>query len=260
MPGSRRVVLLVLLTLPAALLAACSSSGGGGGAGVPSGMPTDAAGLGTMLQNAVSKITSAHIALDITLAGQSLTGSGDETLANGRLTGLDLTENLPNGGGTIRVIMADGKTYAKLPPAYNSTDKPYLLVSDTSSNQVIRQLSASLDSALSSASLGSVSIFTQAAKSIDIEGTETVDGVQTVHYSIVVDVAKLPDSLPGKSDLTQSGIDTLPLELYVDPTGRPVQVTEAFTVQGQKVSTKSTVSDYNKPVTITAPPPDQVGN
>jgi hypothetical protein len=243
-----------------ALLTACSSSGGGGGANVPAGMPTDAAGLGTLLRTAVSKITSAHIALDITLAGQTLTGNGDETLASGQLTGLDLTENLPNGGGVIQVIMVDGKTYAKLPPTMNSSDKPYLLVSDSSSNAIVRQLSASLDSALSSASLGSVSTFTHAAKSVAVKGSETVNGVQTVHYSIVVDVTKLPDSLPGKSELIQSGINTLPLELYVDPAGRPVEVTEQFTAQGQKVSTKSTVSDYNKPVTITAPPADQVGN
>jgi hypothetical protein len=223
-------------------------------------MPTDANGLGTMLQNAVNKISSAHITLDITLAGQQLTGSGNEKLANGRLTALDLSENLPAGGGTIRLIMVGGKTYAKLPPALNAGSKPYLLVSKSSSNQIVRQLAGSLDSALSAASLGSVSTFTHAAKSVQPKGTTTINGVQATHYSIVVDVAKLPASLPGKSELTQSGIGTLPIELWVDSAGRPVQLTEAFSVQGQKVATKATVSDYNKPVTITAPPADQVGS
>lgn len=257
MTGSRRIA---LLALPAAVLAACSSSGGGGGGNIPSGMPTGAAGLGTMLQNAVSRITSAHIALNISLAGQQLTGSGDEKLQNGQLTALDLSESLPAGGGAIRLIVVGGKTYAKLPPSMNSTGKPYLLVSKSSSNPVVRQLASSLDSALSAASLGSVSTFTRAAKSVQPKGTTTINGVKTVHYSIVVDVAKLPASLPGKSELTQSGIGTLPIELWVDTTGRPVQLTEAFTVQGQKVATKATVSDYNKPVTITAPPPSQVGS
>jgi hypothetical protein len=248
----------LLVALPAvALLAACTSSGGG--ANIPAGMPTDAAGLATMLHSAVSKITSAHIALNITLVGQELTGSGDETLENGQLTALDITENLPGGGGAIRVILVGGTTYAKLPPAFNSGDKPYLRVTPTSSNQIIRQLAGSLDSAFSSASLGSVTVFTRAAKSVEAKGTKTVGGVETVHYSIVVDVAKLPESLPGKADLTQHGIDTIPLELYVDTSGRPVQITEELVVQGQKVSTNATVSDYNKPVTISAPPADQVG-
>jgi hypothetical protein len=256
MTGSRRLALLAVL---ATVATACSSSGGGGGGGIPSGMPTDAAGLATTLQRAVDKITSAHIALNFTLAGQQLTGSGNEKLEHGQLTALDVTENLPGGAGAIRVIMVDGKTYAKLPPAMNPGGKPYLLVSASSSNPIVRQLAGSLDSALSAASLGSVSTFTRAAKSVEPKGTATINGVKTVHYSIVVAVAKLPASLPGRSQLTQSGIGTVPIELFVDTAGRPVQLTEVLTVQGQKASTKATVSDYNKPVTITAPPSDQVG-
>lgn len=254
MTARRRIV---LLALPAAVLTACSSSGGGGNAA--SGKPADAARLGATMQKAVSKVTSAHISLDITLAGLQLNGSGDEKLENGRLSALDLTENLPNGAGAIRVIMVDGTTYARLPRSMNPAGKPYLLVSRSSSNSIVSQLAASLDSALSSASLGSVSLFTRAANSVQNKGTQTINGVQTTHYSIVVDVTKLPDSMAGKSDLTQSGITTLPLDVYVDTAGRPVQVTERFSVSGQKVSTTSTVSNYNKPVTITAPPPNHVG-
>jgi hypothetical protein len=35
---------------------------------------------------------------------------------------------------------------------------------------------------------------------------------------------------------------------------------EEFTAQGQTVSTKATVTDFNKPVTITPPPANQVGS
>jgi hypothetical protein len=38
-----------------------------------------------------------------------------------------------------------------------------------------------------------------------------------------------------------------------------VQITESFAASGQSVSTKITLTAYNKPVTITAPPADQVG-
>jgi hypothetical protein len=74
----------------------------------------------------------------------------------------------------------------------------------------------------------------------------------------VVDVAKLPASLPGKDALVSSGLKTLPIELYIDSAGRPVQVTEHFTVSGQTVSTDVKVTEYNAPVTITEPPADQV--
>ena len=37
-----------------------------------------------------------------------------------------------------------------------------------------------------------------------------------------------------------------------------MQVTENFTASGQKIDTTVSLTDYNKPVTITAPPADQV--
>ncbi len=85
-----------------------------------------------------------------------------------------------------------------------------------------------------------------------------MQGVATTHYYVVVDVAKLPTSYAGRSALVQAGIATLPINLYLDSAGRPVQVTEQLTVSGKAVSTTAGVSKYNQPVTITAPPAGQV--
>jgi hypothetical protein len=70
----------------------------------------------------------------------------------------------------------------------------------------------------------------------------------------------LPADTPGKSALVDSGVDEIPLDLYIDSQGRPVRINEELNVQGTKVTTKATVSDFNKPVTITAPPADQIGH
>jgi LppX_LprAFG lipoprotein len=268
--NSRR--LSTLLALPSAIvLAACSGStsgkgstgsssapGGASTGAAASGKPTDAVGLGGLMQSAIAGVTSAHIALDINAAGQKVTGQGDEKLAAGKLVAMDITEQLPGGSGALRLIIVGGKTYAKLPPSLNKGTKPYVLVSASSSNPTIRSLASSLDSALSSASIGSVGAFITAAKSVKPVGEETITGVKTTHYAVVVDIAKLPAELPGKDALTSSGLKTLPLDLFVDEQGRPIRVTEDFTVQGQQVSTNVTVSDYNKPVTVTAPPASQV--
>jgi hypothetical protein len=248
-----------LLALPAVIVTACTSSGGGGGNNIPSGMPTDPTALGSLLQSGLATMTSAHFDLGIKIAGQQLTGGGDEKVANGKLVALDLTETLP-GLGPVRVILVNGTSYAKLPSALNSTGKPYLVVSPSSSNQYVRQLASSLDSALSAVALGGITDITSAAKSFDAKGTETIDGVQTTHYSIVVDVAKLPNDFQGKSAIQAAGLKTVPLELYVDRAGRPVRLIETLSAQGQTAVTTTTVTDYNKPVTITAPPSSQVGN
>lgn len=264
--------LCAVLALPC-LLAACSSSTSGkgstgtsGAAGsstgssgaAPGGKPTDAAGLGGLMQSAIAGITSAHISLDVDAAGQKVSGAGNEKLSGGKLVAMDITEQLPGGAGSLQLIIVDGKTYAKLPPSLNKSGKPYVLVSPNSSNATVRALAGSLDSALSSASIGSVGAFITAAQTVKLDGSATVNGVKATHYSVVVDIAKLPADLPGKDALASSGLKTLPLDLYIDDQGRPVRVNEDFKVQGQEVSSNVTVTDYNKPVTVTAPPASQV--
>src|SRR5947208_4557188 len=92
-----------LLVLPALVaLAACTGSGKGpahSGSPVPSGMPSDAAELSSLVRSAVAGITSAHVNLGLSVSAQTLAGSGDEQLSHGRLVGLDLTENLSGGAG-----------------------------------------------------------------------------------------------------------------------------------------------------------------
>lgn len=272
--NSRR--LCAVLALPC-LLAACSSStsgkgstgssgaagsgtgsGAGSSAAAPGGKPTDAAGLGGLMQSAIAGITSAHISLNVDAAGQKVSGAGDEKLAAGKLVAMDITEQLPGGAGSLQLIIVGGKTYAKLPPALNKSGKPYVLVSGNSSNATVRALAGSLDSALSSASIGSVGAFITAAKTVKLVGTDTINGVKATHYSVVVDISKLPADLPGKDALGSSGLKTLPLDLYIDDQGRPIRVNEDFKVQGQEVSSIVTVTNYNKPVTVTAPPASQV--
>lgn len=247
----------VLLVSAALALAACSSSGGKSG---PPSTAADAAQLGQLIKSAVDSVSSAHFVLNIGLAGQSLSGQGDEKLSGGKLDALDVTVNLPSGAGGVRLIVARGKTYAKLPASMNTSGKPYLLVTANSSNAVVRQFAPSLDAALEAASIDSVSTFVAAAKSVKRDGSATVNGISTTHYSIVVDIKKLPTSLPGRDTLLSSGRSTLPVELYLDDRNRPVRFAENFKVAGQSVSTKLDVSDYNQPVTIKAPPASQVGS
>jgi hypothetical protein len=276
--ASRRLSLVIVL--PAALtLAACSSSSSGKGStpasqGKSSGgtsssaaqsatgsgntpASSQAARLATILRAGAAKIRTAHLTLDIGVAGQRITGAGDEQVSNGKVSALQITENLP-GNQQIRIVHVDNKTYAKLPQQLSKSSKPYVLVTATSSNATIRTLAQSIDSSLQSASVESASVFVNAAASVKRVGTETVDGVQATHYSVVVDPKKLPATLPGKSSLSAAGITSIPVEVYVDSQGRPVEITENLTIAGKSTTTKASVSRYNVPVTITAPPASQV--
>lgn len=219
--------------------------------------PTDAAGLAAALQKGARTIRSAHLSLQVTAAGKTIQGEGDETLSDGKLQDLDLTETVP-GAGQIRIVMAAGKTYVQLPAQVDKSGKPWVLVSTTSSNAVVAQLATTLQQTQQSASLDQYTAFTQAATGLQVVGREQVGGADATHYKLDVDVTKLPEALPEREALLTAGLMSLPVELWVDDQGRPVKVTEDVTVQGQQIDTVVTLGAFDAPVTITAPPADQV--
>jgi hypothetical protein len=227
------------------------------GSSVPGEKPTDGAGLAALMQRSIAGTTSAHIQMDISAAGQNITGHGDEKLANGKVTAMDITEEI-GSVGSLRMIIIDGKVYVQLPSSLNQSGKPWQLASANSSNPVLKQLSSTITSIQSSASVGSTTVFAKAASSVSPKKSENVDGVAADHYSVVVDVNNLPDSYPGKTTLVSAGLTKLPVELWIDGKGRPVQVTEKLSVSGQEATTKVAISKYNEPVTISAPPAAQV--
>lgn len=266
--NSRR--LLAAAAIPAAIaLAACSSvtngTPGAGGTAAPgscgnSATQTDAAGLSAVLQCASKAVKTAHIDLDLNAAGQEIKGSGDEELDGGVLTGMDLSESLPENEGSIRLLIAGNKTYAMLPASINPSDKPWVVIRSDSTNSVIQSLSQSISQTQASASIGATTAFVTAARSVTNKGAENVDGVDTTHYAIDVDPTKLPADNPGKDAAAQAGLTSIPVDLYVDSQGRPVKVTENFSVQGQAVSVDIDVTKYDQPVNIVAPDPDQVAS
>jgi hypothetical protein len=256
-----------LAVLAALLLSACTSSGSkgaakttGGATSAPaSGTTTDPAALSRIVKPAVTALSSAHLVVTVDAAGQKLAGSGDETLDQGRLQGLRMTVTLP-GAGDVQLLVAGGKNYAKLPGALNPSGKPYVLITPTSTNPTVKTLAPLLGIALSSASVGSYGDFVAAADSVTSRGPASVGGVRTTHYSVVVNVSKLPASLPGRAALVQNGVKTVPLELYLDDRGRPARVDESVSVQGAPLATQFLISRYNAPVSIAAPPASQVSS
>jgi hypothetical protein len=225
-------------------------------AATSSAPPTDAAGLAALLKSGANTVRSAHLNMTVNAGTVSVVGSGDETAADGKLQSLDLTEDLPSAG-KLRILLVGDKTYLQLPATLNKSGKPWVLVSAASTNPQVRQLASILDSVRQAASLGQFTTFSSVA-TVTAHEPATVDGAPTTHYSLKVDVSKLPDSLPGKQQLVTAGLSSLPVELWVDKQGRPVKVTEQLTAHGQTVSTQVTVSKINDPVTITPPPADQV--
>ncbi|WP_375493046.1 hypothetical protein [uncultured Jatrophihabitans sp.] len=216
-----------------------------------------ATSLATSLKQTLATVKSFHLTLNVTAAGAKITGTGDEKLAGGKLAAFQITENIP-GGQTVRIVYVDGKIYAKLPRSLSKSSKPYVLVSPNSTNPMLRGIAQSLDSALQSASAQSASVFAQAASSVRNLGKTTVGGQQVTHYAVVVDPKKLPASLPGRSTLAKVGVTSIPVDMYLDNQNRPVQISSHTTVLGKSTNSVATISRYDQPVAISAPPAGEV--
>jgi hypothetical protein len=266
----RRTAVVVLSAALMALVACSSTTSGQGsprGSAGPSGSagtsatgksaPTDANGLAALMRSGLASITSTHLALDVTAAAQHVQGAGDEELRNAKLVAFDLAETIGQLG-TVRMRIVDGKTYVGLPAGVNHSGKPWVLVTATSTDPVIKSLNSVISNAQNAASLDTASTFVKSAKSVKLVGAEPVNGAPANHYSLVVDIAKLPSTYPGRQALIAAGLSTLPVELWIDSKGRPVKIVDKVTIQGQAVSSLVTLSRFNEPVHITAPPADQV--
>jgi hypothetical protein len=240
-----------------AVLAGCGSAAPHAAAAPSSAAPpTDAAGLAQLLVKSNASVRSAHLTMTVAAGTVTITGAGNELLAQGKLRAMDLTETVPRLG-ELRVVIDAGKTYLKLPASVNHAAKPWVLVSPASSNPVVRQLGTTLQSIEQSAALDQFTTFTNAAR-VTRHMQETLNGAPATHYVLSVDVTKLPSSLPGKEQLTAAGLTTLPVDLWIDQQGRLVKVAENLTVKSQHVSTTISIGQYNAPVTIAPPPAAQV--
>lgn len=223
------------------------------------GTPVDPARLARQLQSAVASVRSARLKLDITLAGEAVTGSGAEKLAGGRLVALTVTEKVPALGELTIAVVGD-TTYARLPATLLKSDKPWVRVSATSSSAVVRQLASTISVAKASASLSTVSGFAAAATSLNRVGPTRVGGVDATDYSMVIAPAKLPADFPGRADLVATRLTAVPVQLALDARSRPVRVAIVATVSGQPVDTTLVLSHFDEPVTITAPPAGQISS
>lgn len=265
-PHVPRPVGLAVAATVAFALASCSSSAttGAGSVGTASGTsnaaggnaPAGASGLAYRLHRAVNGITSNHLTLAITTGGRTIHGSGDQRLSHGQTLAYTLTESLPQGG-SLTIVKVGARTYAKLPTTAN-TAKPYVLVSPTSSDAQIRALAQSLQSSTTAAPLETTGVFVSSARSLRDLGRVTVNGVRTTRYAIVIDPSKLPADFPQKATIVSSGTTSIPLDLYVDSQDRPVRVVEHVTVGATTVDSTFSQSNFNAPVTITAPPASEV--
>jgi hypothetical protein len=95
-------------------------------------------------------------------------------------------------------------------------------------------------------------------------GQESIDGAETTHYKVTVDLEKAvarSDSITQEAlrrVIQAGGTKTLPIDVWVDGKGFVRKVQYAQRAAGKAVKVTMDLHDYGKPVTVKPPPSDEV--
>ena len=254
------------------LAAACGGGSSSSSSSTTTSSGGSSSGVATAYTNTVNT-KSAHMALLIGVtqpghAAVNLTGTGAVSFATDQS---EFSLDIPQAG-TFQVRLVGSTVYLMLPQQLQAATggKPWASV-DLASLQPGNSTLPGLGSGSSDPSqiLGYLQ---GVSTSVTNLGPATVRGVQTTHYRANVDLNKAAQANPQAAPQYQKLIgqihtSTIPVDVWTDASDRvnqmrfeiPVPAGTAGSAAGGTVTLTLQLFDFGVPVTVTAPPPDQVG-
>ncbi|TDV52486.1 hypothetical protein [Actinophytocola oryzae] len=221
--------------------------------------------LAKSIGDETTRAGSAHMAIIASGADTETKGSGDVRFAaEDAAMALDLTTEK----GAIPTVQVGGTLFMRLPQEV-APGKPWLEIDPYGRSRLSRMFGP-LNDQLSKAADPHTTLraFHQAGE-ITAARDEDLDGRKVRHYTISVDVARVAQTqlTPASRQAIQAalagGMTNFGAELWVDEQGLPARFTLDSPAQdgsGRVTSLKLRVdyTDWGTPVTITAPPEDQI--
>ncbi len=193
---------------------------------------------------------SAHIEATVAAPGESLEMSGDVAgLGGPDATEMDVTATIQ--GTEMRLLILDKVLYIQ-GKMFAPEGKEWLKIDLSDPSDPMAQI-------FDATNPNNFTAYLEGITDFEDKGVETVDGVETRHYTITVDTAEMLKANPmfkGQEAGTLGLPDTLTSEVYVDGDNRPVQLQVGL---GDSGSIDVNFSDYGKPVSVKAPDPSTVG-
>ena len=266
-----------------------SSNGISGTPNASSEAPTYA-GIEQLVASATQKATdtkSAHFKTEMSMFGMTITSEGQASFDPANPT-MAVTMSAP-GQGQIEMRLVNNTVYIKT-DGMGSPDKPWQKASldelaETQDADVNNLTSTMRDAGDPTKMLEQIR---EAGGEIKDSKQTTLDGQQVTQYTIEVNPAKIMDSMgggvgvdaPELTGLVES-FGVIPMEVYLDPEGLPVrlemdmdfsqlmekigaqmgeEMPADFPVDAFKMSMVTTYSDWGAPVSVEAPPADQVSD
>ncbi|MFE6590793.1 hypothetical protein [Streptomyces sp. NPDC057781] len=242
--------------------ASASASNSGGGSGQEQGTSAVRAAYDKTAEAESARMT---IKMKLAAEGKTITsdGKGVIDLAEG-----DSVMTITAQDKSIEQRVVDQVLYQKVPGQKAPGGKPWIKID-------LKKVAA--QQGMSNQQIGDPAQTAAYAKAItdkDVTkvGTEKIDGANTTHYKVSVDVSKLP----GGEQMSKQLGPTLPMQVWLDDEGRLRRQQIDMTVkapasasakpdnsaspQQLKMSTVMDFSDFGTEVNAEAPPADQVAD
>ncbi|HEY2985976.1 MAG TPA: hypothetical protein VGJ38_17595 [Jatrophihabitantaceae bacterium] len=240
-------------------VAGCSTTQTGHGFGPVFTTVSDLAAQATKAGN---DITSVRGTLRVKSGPLDQTSTFSELQSRGRVTAFDDRISTIYQGKTtlLHLVIVDGKVYVE---RSGQGGKPWVVATRDSSDPVLANLAENVDGTLDQAGMHGYVLMVSVGQNMRLVGPDTVDGVPCVRYHLSVDARVAAQRLTGPQaeqmqQAVDAGVDTIPLDVWVDAIGRTVRVTDHVTAGAQSATVDLRMSHFNEPVSIHAPPPDQI--
>lgn len=251
------------IALAAALVAGaagCSATHTGSGFGP---VYTTISGLAAQLSKGTSQMTSSQGSLNLTSGPLTSSSTFSGQMSKGNVTAMDDRVNTTYQGKTteLHMIIVGGKVYVDR----GRGGKPWVIATTDSPDPVVAQLATDIPGTLSQSGATQFVTLVSVGRDLQLIGPGTVDGVQSAHYHLMVDTASAAKKLPGNQgkqmqQAADAGVDTIPLDLWVDANGRAIKVVDKVVAEGVNATAEIRMGHFNEPVTISAPPPSQIAS
>ncbi|HEY4019600.1 MAG TPA: hypothetical protein VGM75_12980 [Pseudonocardiaceae bacterium] len=244
---------------------ATGSSGGGsqGGAGSQLGSEVKTVSdLSNLVGNSVEQATT----VQVTMKNGAGTTSG--SIKFGDPVAEKMTLN--TAAGSEQVLLVNNVFYVQIPGMQALTNKPWVKIDpNNTSNPGDQIFGALVNSIKQNADPSQMIKNLEAGGTLTGTDTEQLNGQTTTHYKVTVDIDKM---IANEADPTmkqmlgmakQQGLQNYPVEVWLDSHGLPLQTTinmpSLSAAPGSGGVSTITYANWGAPVTISAPPDDQVG-
>jgi len=245
----------------ATVVAGCSATQTGHGFGpVYDTVP----GLAAKLAKGTDELTTVRGTLHVKSGPLDQTSTFSETLSRGNVTAMDdnISTTFQGKTSTLHMIIVGSKIYVD---RGGGSDKPWVIATPDSSDPLVAQLAQNVSGTLGQTGLHQYVVLVSSAKQLDVIGPEDVNGTPTVHYHLAIDTRTAAAKLPGAQGqqmqaAVNAGVDSIPMDLWVDSGGRSVKVDDQVSAKGTTATVELVMKDFDQNFSIHPPPAAKISD